>query len=31
MQAVEHEMFPEAVEAFAAGRLTVEGRKVVWS
>ena len=31
LQAVEHRLFPEAVAAFANGRLSVEGRKVVWS
>lgn len=31
IQAVEHEIFPKAVEAFADGRLEVVGRKVVWS
>lgn len=31
IQRVEHEIFPQAVEAFAAGRLAIQGRRVVWS
>jgi len=30
IQAVEHRCYPEAIHAFAAGRLTVSGRTVVW-
>lgn len=30
IQAVEHRLYPEVVDAFATGRLTVEGRRVAW-
>lgn len=30
LQAVEHRLYPEAVAAFAAGRLEVRGRTVIW-
>ncbi len=30
IQAVEHRRYPEVVDAFAAGRLRVEGRRVAW-
>ena len=31
IQDVEHRVYPEVVKAFAAGRLRIEGRKVVWT
>lgn len=31
IQEVEHRVYPQVVKAFAAGRLTVDGRKVIWS
>jgi phosphoribosylglycinamide formyltransferase 1 len=31
LQEVEHRLFPEAVAAMAQGRISVSGRKVVWS
>lgn len=31
IQAVEHRLYPEAVKALADGRLTIDGRAVVWS
>ncbi|HHC08494.1 MAG TPA: phosphoribosylglycinamide formyltransferase [Actinobacteria bacterium] len=31
IQAVEHRLLPEAVDALAAGRLTIQGRSVRWS
>ncbi len=31
IQAVEHRLYPAVVDAFAAGRLRVDGRTVVWS
>jgi phosphoribosylglycinamide formyltransferase-1 len=30
IQAEEHDLYPRVVEAFVQGRLTVEGRRVVW-
>lgn len=30
IQAVEHRLYPEAIRAFAAGRLSIEGRTVRW-
>jgi phosphoribosylglycinamide formyltransferase-1 len=30
IQAVEHKLYPECIEAAARGRLRVEGRKVIW-
>ena len=30
IQQVEHQLYPEVVAAFAAGRITVEGRTVHW-
>lgn len=30
IKAVEHRVYPEVVEAFVTGRLTVEGRRVRW-
>ncbi len=30
VQAVEHRLYPDAIDAFAKGRLRVEGRKVIW-
>ncbi len=30
IQEVEHRRYPEVVDAFAAGRLRVEGRHVAW-
>lgn len=31
IQDVEHRVYPEVVKAFAAGRLHIDGRKVVWT
>jgi phosphoribosylglycinamide formyltransferase-1 len=31
IQEVEHRVYPEVVKAFAAGRLHIDGRKVVWT
>ncbi len=31
IQLVEHRLFPEVLAAFAEGRLSIDGRKVVWS
>ena len=31
IQMVEHRVLPQAVQAFAAGRLAVRGREVIWS
>ena len=31
IQLVEHRLFPEVLSAFAEGRLSIDGRKVVWS
>lgn len=31
LQVVEHRLYPAVVRAFAAGRLTVDGRKVIWA
>jgi phosphoribosylglycinamide formyltransferase-1 len=30
IQKEEHALFPQVVKAFAAGRLHVEGRRVIW-
>ena len=30
IQQEEHRLFPEVVKAFAAGRLRVDGRRVIW-
>jgi phosphoribosylglycinamide formyltransferase-1 len=31
IQAIEHRLYPDVIDAFAKGNLTIGGRKVVWS
>ena len=31
IQAIEHRLYPDVIDAFAKGKLTIGGRKVVWS